>query len=84
MEAGSFDGPNRNRVYGLSNTTIENLWMDHSVSTVGSSQSISSTQSQEFTTLQQHMAHLTEEYERLSVDYGELYRMTVKPLGEQS
>jgi hypothetical protein len=51
MKAGSFGGPNRNQMYGLSNTTTENLRTACSVSTVGSSQSVSSTQSQEFAAL---------------------------------
>ena len=42
MEAGLSGGPDRNRVYGLSNTTVENLHVAHSVSTVRSSQSLSS------------------------------------------
>jgi hypothetical protein len=75
MEAGSSGGPNRNRVYNLSNTMIENLQASHSVSTIGSSQSVSSTQSQEFVALQQHTAHLTEQYERLLSDYEQLRQM---------
>jgi hypothetical protein len=39
MEVGSFGGPDKNRVYGLSNTTAENLRSARSVSTVGSSPS---------------------------------------------
>jgi hypothetical protein len=54
MEVGSFGGPDKNRVYGLSNTTAENLRAARSVSIVGSSQSVSSTQSKEFIALQQH------------------------------
>jgi len=46
MEVGSSGGPDKNRVYGLSNTTAENLRLACSVSTVGSSPSISSTQSE--------------------------------------
>jgi len=53
----------------LSNTMAENLLATCSVSTVGSSQSVSSTQSKEFVALQQHIAHLTEKYELLSVNY---------------
>jgi hypothetical protein len=34
MEVGSSGGPEKNRVYGLSNTTTENLWSARSVSTV--------------------------------------------------
>jgi len=56
MEVGSSDGPDKNRVYGLSNTTTENLRAARSVLTVGSSQSVSSTQSKEFVALQQHTA----------------------------
>jgi hypothetical protein len=63
MEAGLSGEPDRNKVYGLSNTTTENLQAARSVSIVGSSQSISSTQSQEFVALQQHTTHLTEKYE---------------------
>jgi hypothetical protein len=69
MEVGSSNGPNKNQVYGLSNTTTENLQAARSVSTVGSSQSISSTQSKDFVALQQHTTHLTEKYEQLSVNY---------------
>jgi len=63
MEVGSFSGPDKNWMYGLSNITAENLWAARSVSTVGSSQLVSSTQSKEFVALQQHMTHLTEKYE---------------------
>jgi hypothetical protein len=38
MEVGSSGGPDKNRVYGLSNTTADNLQSTRSVSTVGSSQ----------------------------------------------
>jgi hypothetical protein len=62
---------------GLSNTTAENLRAARGVSTVGSSQSVSSTQSKEFVALQQHMAHLTEKYERLSADYEQLHQMII-------
>ena len=60
MEVGSSGGPDKNQVYGLSNTTTENLRAARSVSTVGSSQSVSSTQFKEFLALQQHTNHLTE------------------------
>ena len=53
MEVGSSGGPNKNQVYGLSNTTVENLQAAYSVSTIGSSQSLSSTQFEEFMTLKQ-------------------------------
>jgi hypothetical protein len=71
MEARSSGGPDRNRVYELFNTTTENLRTARSVSTAGSSQSVSSTQSRKFT-LQQHTTHLTKKYERLSADYEQL------------
>jgi hypothetical protein len=65
MEVGSSGGPDKNRVYGLSNTTTENLQAARSVSTFRSSQSVSSTQSKEFVALEQHTTHLTEKYEQL-------------------
>jgi len=72
MEVGSSSGPDKNRVYGLSNTKADNLRSTRSVSTVGSSQSISSSQSKEFVALQQHMTQLTEKYDNLSVEYAQL------------
>jgi hypothetical protein len=71
MEVGSSGGPDKNRVYGLSNITTENLRVTRSVSTVGSSQSVSSTQSKEFVVLQQHTAQLTEKYDNLSAKYAQ-------------
>jgi hypothetical protein len=72
MEVGSSGGPDKNRVYGLSNTTTDNLRSTRSVSTVGSAQSISSSQSKEFVALQQHTAQLTEKYDNLSAEYAQL------------
>jgi len=72
MEVGSLGGLDKNRVYGLSNTTADNLRLTRSVSTVGSSQSISSSQSKEFVALQQHMAQLTDKYDHLSAEYAQL------------
>jgi len=72
MKVGSSGGPNKNRVYGLSNTTAENLRAARSVSTVGSSQSVSSIQSKKFVALQQHTAQLTEKYDHLSGEYTQL------------
>jgi len=43
MEMGSSGGPEKYRVYRLSNTTAENFRLTHSVSTVGSSPSVLST-----------------------------------------
>ncbi|XP_052308543.1 uncharacterized protein LOC127905261 [Populus trichocarpa] len=68
MEVGSSGGPDKNWVYGLSNTTTDNLRSTRSVSTVGSSQSISSSQSKEFVALQQ----LTEKYDNLKAEYTQL------------
>jgi hypothetical protein len=72
MEVGSSGGPDKNRVYGLSNITAANLRAARSISTVGSSQSVSSTQSKKFMALQQHTAQLTEKYDHLSVAYAQL------------
>ena len=66
MEVGSSSGPDKNPVYGISNTTAKNLWASCSFLTVGSSQSVSSTQSKEFVALKQHMVQLTEKYDHLS------------------
>jgi len=72
MEVGSSDGPNKNRVYGLSNTTTENLRAARSVSIVGNSQSVSSTQYKKLVVLQQHTAHLTKKYDHLLAGYTRL------------
>jgi len=71
MEVGSSGGPDKNRVYGLSNTTADKLWSARSISTVGSSPSVSSTQSEEFLALKQ-------QYERLSTDYAQLHQMVME------
>jgi len=71
MEAGSSSGPDKNRVYGLSNTTAENLRSAHSVSTVGSSPSVSNTQSEEFIALKQ-------QYQQLSTNYDELHQIVME------
>ena len=65
MEAGSSGGPDKNRVYGLSNTTTANLRSTGTASTVGSSQSVLSSQSKEFMALQQRCDHLSEAYTQL-------------------
>jgi aryl-alcohol dehydrogenase-like predicted oxidoreductase len=71
MEVGSSGGPDKNRVYGLSNTTAENLQSAHNVSTVGSSPLVSSTQSEESMALKQ-------QYKRLSIDYDQLHQMVME------
>jgi len=68
MEVGSSGGLDKNRVCGLSNTTAKNLRASRSVSIVGSSQSVSSNQSEEFMALKQ-------QHERLSTDYEQLRQM---------
>jgi hypothetical protein len=75
MEVGSSGGPDKNRVYGLSNTTGENMRSARSVSTVGSSKSVSSTQSEDIMALKQYMANLTKKYEQLSVNYEQLHHL---------
>jgi len=70
IEVESSGGPDKNQVYGLSNTTAENLRSTRSISTIGSSQSISSSQSKEFVALQQHTAQLTKKYDHLSAEYA--------------
>ena len=72
MEVGSSGGPDKNWVYGLSNTTVENLRAARSVSTVRSSQSVLSTQSKEFVALQQHTTQLTEKYDHLLAEHTQL------------
>jgi hypothetical protein len=77
MEAGLSSVPDRNRVYGIINTMTENLQATRSVSTIGSSESVSSTQSQQFVALQQHTTCLTEKYEQLSADYEQRRQMFI-------
>jgi len=72
MEVGSSGGPDKNQVYGLSNTTADNLRSTRSVSTVGISQSISSSQSKEFVALEQHTTQFTKKYDHLSAEYEQL------------
>ena len=71
MEVGSSGEPDKNRVYGLSNITTENLRSVRSVSTVGSSPSVLSTQFKEFIAWKQ-------QYERLSTDYDQLRQMVME------
>jgi len=65
MEVGSFGGPEKNRVYGLSNTTAENLRVARSVSTIGSCPLALNTQSEEFMTLKQQNEWLSTDYDQL-------------------
>jgi hypothetical protein len=77
MEVGSFGGSDKNRVYGLSNTTAENLRSALSVSTVGSSPSISSTQFEELIALKQ-------QYQQLSTNYNELRHIVMEMRSKMS
>jgi len=77
MEVGSLGGPDKNRVYGLSNTTADNLWSTSSVSTIGSSQS------KEFVALQQHTTQLTKKYDNLSAEYAQLKASHAQQIAEQ-
>jgi regulator of replication initiation timing len=83
MEVGSSGGPDKNWVYELSNTTADNLRSTRSVSTVGSSQSISSSHSKEFVALQQHTAQLTKKYDNLSAEYAQLKASHAQQRAEQ-
>ena len=71
MEVRLSGGLKKNRVYWLSNTTAENLRSACSVSTVGSSPSVSSIQSEEFVALKQ-------QYEQLSTNYDQLRQMVME------
>jgi len=82
MEVGSSRGSDKNRVYGLSNTTADNLRSTQSVSTVGSSQSISSSQSKEFVALQQHTTQLTEKYDNQKAEYTQLKASHAQQIAE--
>jgi hypothetical protein len=71
MEVGSSGGPDKNWVYGLSNTTAKNLCSARSVSTVGSTPSVTSTQSEELTALKQ-------QYQQLLTNYNELRHIVIE------
>jgi len=71
MKAGSSGGHDKNQVYGLSNTTAENLRSARSVSIVGSSPSVSNTQYEEFIVLKQ-------QYQQLSTNYDELRQIVME------
>jgi hypothetical protein len=77
LEARSSGGPDRNRVYNFSNTIAEDLQTTRGVSTIGFSQSISSTQTPEFEVIldqrvQARTTHLDANYKRLSAETTEL------------
>ena len=79
MEVGLSGRPYKNRVYGLSNTTADNLRSTRSVLPVGSSQTISSSQSKEFVALQQ----VTEKYNNLQAEYAQLKTSHAQQIAEQ-
>jgi hypothetical protein len=77
LEDGSFGEPDRKWVYGLFNTTTENLWTTLSVLIVGCLQSILSIQTPKFMAMldqrvQDQMTHFNDKYKRLAADYEEL------------
>ena len=83
LEARSSEGPDINRVYGLSNSTTENLWMVGSAATIECSQFITSTQTLKFEMMldqrvQARTTHLNEKYGWLTVDYEELRQLAMK------
>jgi len=55
----------------------DNLRAARSVSIVGSSQSVSNTQSEEIVALKQHTADLTQQYKQLSADYEQLRQIII-------
>ena len=70
-------------MYSLSNTTIEDLWTVHSVSTVGCSQLVPSTKTLKFEAVldqqvQTRTTYLTTDYERLSVETINLRRLVME------
>jgi hypothetical protein len=83
LDVGSFNGPNRNKMYGFSNTTVEDLQMNRSVSTIKCSQSISSTQTPKFKVIldqrvQARTIHLTIDYAQLGAETVELRRLVME------
>ena len=89
LKAGLFDGPDRNRVYKLSNTKIENLQMTHSASTIGCLQSIPSTETPEFEAIldqrvKDRITHLVADYEWLSVETTKLRWLVSKMRSQMS
>jgi len=76
-------GPDRNRVHELFNTTVKNLRTTHSVSTVGCSQSIPSIQTPEFEAILNQRVHdrttnLNKKYKQFIADYEEPRWMVIK------
>jgi hypothetical protein len=79
LEVGLSGRPDRNRVYGLFNTTVQNLQTSRSISTVGCLQSVSSTQILEFTAmLVLQTTELCVKIAELCVEMVELHRMLME------
>jgi hypothetical protein len=83
LEAGLSGRPDRNQVYGLSNTIVENLQMTHSFLSIRCSQSIPSTQTLNFKAMwdqgvHDRTTHLNEKYEQFTADYEELCRVVME------
>ena len=83
LEARLFDKPDRNWVYNLSHTTVEDLQAAHSVSIVGCSKSISSTPTLEFKVIlnqqvQAQSAYLNAHYARLGAKTFKLHQLVMK------
>jgi hypothetical protein len=83
LEVGLSGRPNRNRVYDLSTTTAKNLWTTWSVSIVGCSQSVLSTQTPKFEAIldqrvQARTTYLAADYERLSAKKAKLHQLIME------
>ena len=82
LEARSFR-PDRNQGYSISNTTTEDLRTNHSVSTIGYSQLVLSTQTPEFEMVlnqrvEAHAAHIAAQTKRLTVEMLDLRRLYIE------
>jgi hypothetical protein len=89
LKAGSSSRPDWNWVYGLSNTTFKDLRMACSVSTIGFSQSVSSTQTLELKEIldqrvQARTTYLDADYEQLSTEMTELLWLVMEMRSQMS
>jgi len=78
-----FGGIDKNKMYCLSNTTIEDFQIVCIVSIVGCLQSVSNTQTSEFEAIldqqvQAWMTHLAADYERLNTETAELRQLVME------
>ena len=83
LEAVLFSGPDRNHVYSLSNTMIEDLRMTRIILIVGCSQSILSTQTPEFKVIlnqriQAQTTHHVVDYEQLNAKMTKFRRLIIE------